>query len=126
MELELALSQLQDEMVFTYEQEGSQYLVSIDEDLTLWIKGQVAGIRLWCDLIELPDDNRLEVLKLVMRANLFGQGAGNGIISLDKVSQNLTYSIDYPWEINYEIFTGLIEQVCNYKEYWEKATRLEE
>lgn len=125
--LEEQLAELKNEMGLTYKQEGSKYRVFIDEDLTLSIKRELAGLRLWCDLKPLPKKNRLEQLKFVMRANLFSQGVGSkGIISMNNASKNLVYSIDHPLDVKYNTFKDLVEQVCNYKELLVKAIQTEE
>lgn len=125
MRLETMLDQIEADKGFTYQSEANGWRLSIDKQLSIWLKEQVAGVRLWIPLSKLDEENSLNHLLLVMRANLFGQGTGRGLISLDQSTNEFQYSIDHPWEANYDKCLDLIEEICNFAEYWQQALALE-
>jgi hypothetical protein len=66
----------------------------------------------------IPQENREELLLLLMKANLLGQGTGGSTLGLKEDESSLTLSLTLPYEMNYRGFREAVEDFVNYVDYW--------
>jgi Tir chaperone protein (CesT) family len=58
--------------------------------------------------------------ELLLLANLFGQGTGGAVLSLDSSGTKVRLHQAFPFELPYVQFKEQLEQFVNYAEFWEK------
>lgn len=111
-DLELAPLAPKDENQLFHVDFGSEMRVSIkevDEQVLFTTK-----------IGDLPEPKREELVILLMKANLLGQGTGGSAIGLDASEKFLTLSLAIPYDINYKLFRDSIEDFTNFADYWRK------
>jgi len=121
MELEDYITQLCQDYQISFYKEGEKFYLTIDEDLTFSLHKQITGIRIKATIATLPEKEEELVTRLLMRANLFGQGTGGGIIGLDKDGEHFTYRYEIPNDLSYKQFGETIEDASNWVKYWQRA-----
>lgn len=70
-----------------------------------------------------PIEKREDLFSYLMKANLLGEGTGNGAIGLDASEKFLTLTHKIPYEENYQTFKESVEDFANYLIYWEEEIR---
>jgi hypothetical protein len=101
-----------------HQEEDNVYYVPVHAELTVRIQELDPGISFWARIGPCPSDRREELFILLMKANLLGQGTGNGTIGLDENENFLTLSSILPYDMNYKAFKDALEDFTNYREYW--------
>lgn len=82
------------------------------------------GVSMQAPICPPPEKKREELFTYLMRANLFGQGAGGARIGLSYDEKSLTLSLGLPYEINYQAFKEKLEDFINYSFFWrEEVTK---
>lgn len=71
----------------------------------------------------LPVTNLEDFYALIMHANLFGIGTGEGVIGLGKDGKMLTFTHISPYQLNYVEFKERVEDCVNYVDLWQKKTQ---
>jgi len=57
---------------------------------------------------------------MCMRANLLGQGTGDGAIGLDADEKTMLFSLAIERNLNYEEFKMSLEEFVNYCAFWRR------
>ncbi len=83
-------------------------------DSTLYLSSQITAC---------PEQKKEELFSYLMKANLLGEGTGNGAIGLDNSEKFLTLIHKMPYEENYQIFKESMEDFVNYLIYWEEEIK---
>lgn len=95
------------------------YPFSFGKNLTLAIKISEAGFYFQGLLGACPASGREDLFMQLMHANLFGEGTGGSVISLDEESKWLTLSLALPTQVAYKQFKEQLEDFVNYLELWQ-------
>ena len=90
----------------------------LNPKVSIFIKELDPGIAFWGQIGPCPTVKREELFSLLMKANFLGQGTGGSVIALDENENFLTLSSVLPYDMNYKIFKGALEDFTNYLEYW--------
>lgn len=88
------------------------------EGVTLYIQDLSPGFYIWTTIVSCPTKNKEDLFMHLMEANLFGQGTGGSVISLDENEKFLTLSLALAYEVNYKEFKEAVEDFVNYVLYW--------
>jgi len=95
------------------------FLFPITDDLVLEMKEHTpVGFRLFSPVAPLPKLKVEELLILLMKANLYGQGTRGAILGLDEKEEVLTLSLDLLEDTDYRTFKGIVEDFANIVDYW--------
>ncbi len=109
-ELELDKEIPQDDM--------GNYMVSMDEDIVMYINDLNPGIELQCEVAECPTEALEAFLTDMMLANLFGQGTEGAVLGLNDEGDALTLSQEIDYNVDYERFRDHIEDFMNAVDFW--------
>lgn len=76
------------------------------------------GVLLTTSICSCPKAKREELLILLMRANLFGQGTLGATLGLDPDQDLLLLSWAMPYDMQYQQFRDSVEDFANVVDYW--------
>lgn len=97
-----------------------KFKLTINNDIQVNITKIEEAVYFYSPIIKCPDEKKEQIYTHVMKANLLGQGTGQGTIGIDKDEKFLTLSYLMTYEDNYTKFKEKIEDFVNYLFYWEE------
>ena len=102
-----------------YDPEEDCYKIPLDDEMLIEIhRFEQEGFSLKSSLCSLPQGSSEETLMDIMAGNLFGQGTGDALLSLDPTGKTLTLSLQVPYEIEYDEFKERLEDFANTMDFW--------
>jgi Tir chaperone protein (CesT) family len=97
--------------------EKLEYTFSLLDDIELYMIEFEDHAFIRCNIAELKDEKKAELLAFLMNENFLGQGTGRTTIGIDESEKNLTLSLLMPYELNYIFFKEKIEDFVNFVYY---------
>lgn len=97
-------------------------LFHFSNDLDIGIGIYTPGIYFTAKLGACPKENLEEFFSTIMLANLFGQGTGGSVLSLDEEAKWVYLSRHLPFHLSYPQFKDYFEEFVNYTDLWQKKT----
>jgi hypothetical protein len=107
------------EMPQTKDDQG-RYVLSFNPTLSVYFKELEPGLFFHTQIGPCPTKKREEFYTLLMKANFLGQGTGGACLAMDADERNMTFSWAIPYDVNYKIFKGLVEDFTNYADFWKE------
>lgn len=98
--------------------EKQTFLFEFAQSVIVTVKDLEPGMSLAAPIALCPLKKREPLFIKLMKANLLGQGTGNGRIGLDPDEKHLTLSLGIPYELSYQAFRDTLEEFVNYLIYW--------
>lgn len=98
----------------------TKFSISLSEEEEIFVDDLEPGLFLHVLLGTNILGTREDLYIHLMHANFLGQGTGKSIIGLDPEEKYLTLSYLFPYEIDYTIFKGMLEDFLNYSTYWKE------
>lgn len=98
------------------------FLFNFDE-LQIEIKKIEKTLYFYSKITPCPEEKKEDLFSYLMKANLLGEGTGNGAIGLDNNEKFLTLTHKMPYEENYQVFKEAVEDFVNYLFYWEEEIK---
>jgi hypothetical protein len=120
------LNRIADELQLSHAaktKEKQTYLFEFANSVAVTVKDLDPGVSLKAPIITCPKHKKEELFIQLMKANLLGQGTGNGRIGMDLDEKTLTLSLGIPYELSYQAFRETIEDFINYLIYWREEIR---
>lgn len=126
--LENIIEQLSNNFGYAYNKlDKDKFKIKINDDIQVNVTQIEDAIYFHSPVIKCPDEKKEQIYTHVMKANLLGEGTGQGIIGIDKDEKFLTLSYLMSYEDNYAIFKEKMEDFVNYLSYWEdELTKLQQ
>lgn len=91
------------------------------ENVVTFLRPLNPGVAFSGQITPCPLKRREELFLYLMRANLLGQGTGQGRIGLEAQEKILTLSLGLPYELHYKEFRERLEDFVNYLIYWREC-----
>lgn len=98
--------------------ENGSSLLPLNETLHIGVKSLDPGALLTSPICPCPEIKKEELLILLMKANLFGQGTMGAALGLDPSQNLLTLTLAIPYDMEYRHFRDSVEDFANIVDYW--------
>lgn len=92
-------------------------ILPLNESLDLEILNLNPGVYFFSPICDLSKKKMENLLILLCKANLFGQGTRGSVIGLDE-KMGLTLSLALPYDMDYQSFKESLEDFANVVDYW--------
>jgi len=99
------------------------FLLPLNPSLQIGVKFSDPGAIFTSPIAPCPELKQEELLTLLMKANLFGQGTLGSAIGLDPEQNLLTLSLNLPYDMNYRAFRENLEDFANIVDYWREEVK---
>lgn len=100
--------------------EVGTYSLKLTSQMQIDLKELDPGCFFYTQIYPMFQVKQEELLIYLMKANLLGQGTGEGVIALDEQEKFLTLSLTLPYDMNYTSFKHALEDFVNYADYWKE------
>jgi hypothetical protein len=101
--------------------EAGNFYLGIGPHLPIVISPYESGLAMRADLGSCPEEGsarREELFKLLLLANLLGQGTGRAVLGLDERGEQIRLLLALPYEVPYSECRDHLEGFLNFAEYW--------
>jgi len=110
------LTELSDELQVELKSENGRFFLPVGS-MDIEIKPLNPGIYFYSPISPCPKVKKEELFIQLMKANLFNQGTMGATIALN--DNLLTLSRGMPYDMDYRVFKGALEDFGNIVEYWQ-------
>ena len=106
-------------------EQSNEFNLQLDENInvTLIIHDEHKNIfTFFSSLGKIPAGDHEEFYVELMSANLFGQGTGGAVLSINSQNQ-LVLAQTFSYEINYQDFRDFLEEFVNHVDFWKEELK---